>query len=235
MRAIAQPINRGMSSRSNQIRRAGGSASRATELVCVVDDDESVRRGLRRLFKSAEYAAEPFASAEDYLAREIFEGPICLVLDVRMPGLNGLELQKELESRGACEQIVFITGHNDVPTCTQAMKNGAVDFLMKPFDSEELIEAVRRALGRGKEQLRKREERREARALIDKLTPREFEVLRFVIMGLLNKQVAAEMDTAEKTIKVHRGRVMQKLRATSVPDLVRISQRAGISPARNSG
>jgi len=235
MTAIAQPINRGMSSRSNQIRRAGGSASRATELVCVVDDDESVRRGLRRLFKSAEYAAEPFASAEDYLAREIFEGPICLVLDVRMPGLNGLELQEDLESRGACEQIVFITGHNDVPTCTQAMKNGAVDFLMKPFDSEELIEAVRRALGRGKEQLRKREERREARALIDKLTPREFEVLRFVIMGLLNKQVAAEMDTAEKTIKVHRGRVMQKLRATSVPDLVRISQRAGISPARNSG
>src|SRR5437773_356572 len=195
MRAIAQPINRGMSSRSNQIRRAGGSASRATELVCVVDDDQSVRRGLRRLFKSAEYAAESFASAEDYLAREIFEGPICLVLDVRMPGLNGLELQKELESRGACEQIVFITGHNDVPTCTQAMKNGAVDFLMKPFDSEELIEAVRRALGRGKEQLRKREERREARALIDKLTPREFEVLRFVIMGLLNKQVAAEMDS----------------------------------------
>ena len=232
MRAIAQPINRGMSSRSNQIRRAGGSASRATELVCVVDDDQSVRRGLRRLFKSAEYAAESFASAEDYLAREIFEGPICLVLDVRMPGLNGLELQKELESRGACEQIVFITGHNDVPTCTQAMKNGAVDFLMKPFDSEELIEAVRRALGRGKEQLRKREERREARALIDKLTPREFEVLRFVIMGLLNKQVAAEMDTAEKTIKVHRGRVMHKLGANSVPDLVRISQRAGISPAR---
>ena len=216
------------------MRRAGGSASRATELVCVVDDDQSVRRGLRRLFKSAEYAAETFASAEDYLAREIFEGPICLVLDVRMPGLNGLELQKELESRGACEQIVFITGHNDVPTCTQAMKNGAVDFLMKPFDSEELIEAVKRALGRGKEQLRERGERREARALIDKLTPREFEVLRFVIRGLLNKQIAAEMDTAEKTIKVHRGRVVQKLGANSVPDLVRISQRAGISPARNS-
>ena len=235
MRAIAQPRDRATRSRLDQIRRAGGRVGGATELVCVVDDDQSVRRGLRRLFKSAEYAAETFASAEDYLAREIFEGPICLVLDVRMPGLNGLELQKELESRGACEQIVFITGHNDVPTCTEAMKNGAVDFLMKPFDSEELIEAVRRALGRGKEQLRKREERREARALIDKLTPREFEVLRFVIMGLLNKQVAAEMDTAEKTIKVHRGRVMQKLRATSVPDLVRISQRAGISPARNSG
>src|SRR5438093_5438538 len=232
MRAIAQPINRGMSSRSDHIRRAGGRVGGATELVCVVDDDQSVRRGLRRLFKSAEYAAETFASAEDYLAREIFEGPICLVLDVRMPGLNGLELQKELESRGACEQIVFITGHNDVPTCTEAMKNGAVDFLMKPFDSEELIEAVKRALERGKEHLRKRGQRRDARALIEKLTPREFEVLRFVIISLLNKQIAAEMDTAEKTIKVHRGRVMHKLGAHSVPDLVRISQRAGISPPR---
>jgi FixJ family two-component response regulator len=199
----------------------------------VVDDDQSVRRGLRRLFKSAGYAAETFASAEDYLAREIFEGPICLVLDVRMPGLNGLELQKTLESRGACEQIVFITGHNDVPTCTQAMKNGAVDFLMKPFDGGELIEAVKRALRRGAEYVRKRREKREARGRIDKLTPREFEVLRFVVMGLLNKQIAAEMHTAEKTIKVHRGRVMQKLGVTSVPDLVRVSQRAGVSPARH--
>jgi FixJ family two-component response regulator len=233
MRAIAKPQDRGTPSRLDQIPRAGGRVSAATELVCVVDDDQSVRRGLRRLFRSAGYAAETFSAAEDYLAREIFEGPICLVLDVRMPGLNGLELQKELESRGACEQIVFITGHNDVPTCTQAMKNGAVDFLMKPFDSEELIEAIKRALERGKEHLRTRGQRRDARSLIDKLTPREFEVLRFVIIGLLNKQIAAEMNTAEKTIKVHRGRVMQKLGASSVPDLVRISQRAGVSPARN--
>ena len=107
--------------------------SAAQELVCVVDDDQSVRRGLRRLCKSAGYATEMFASAEDYLAREIFRGATCLVLDVRMPGLNGLELQRALESRGAREQIVFITGHADVPTCAQAMKNGAVDFLLKPF------------------------------------------------------------------------------------------------------
>jgi len=202
-------------------------------LVGVVDDDQSVRRGLRRLFKSAGYAAETFASAEDYLAREIFEGPICLVLDVRMPGLNGLGLQEALESRGGCEQIVFITGHSDVPTCTQAMKNGAVDFLMKPFDDGELIEAVKRALKRGQEFRRKRGEKREARGRIDKLTPREFEVFRYVIMGLLNKQIAVELHTAEKTIKVHRGRVMRKLGVTSVPDLVRVSQRAGVSPARN--
>jgi FixJ family two-component response regulator len=207
--------------------------SKTKKLVCVVDDDQSVRRGLGRLFKSAGYAAETFASAEDYLAREIFEGPICLVLDVRMPGLNGPDLQEVLESRGACEQIVFITGHSDVPTCTKAMKNGAVDFLLKPFDDGELIEAVMRALERGQEQLHKRRGRREARGLIDKLTPREFDVFRFVILGLLNKQIAAELHTAEKTIKVHRGRVMQKLRVTSVPDLVRISQRAGVAPARN--
>ena len=204
----------------------------AQELVCVVDDDQSVCRGLRRLFKSAGYAAEMFASAEDYLARETFAGPICLVLDVRMPGLNGLDLQQVLESRGAGEQIIFITGHADVPTCTQAMKNGAVDFLMKPFDDTELIEAVRRSLVRGREFLQRRAERRVARGRIDKLTPREFEVLRFVIVGMLNKQIAAELRTAEKTIKVHRGRVMQKLGLTSVPDLVRFSQSAGVSPAR---
>lgn len=205
--------------------------SAMAELVGVVDDDQSVRRGLRRLLKSAGYAAETFASAEDYLAREIFDGPTCLILDVRMPGLNGLDLQETLEARGGCEQIVFITGHKDVPTCRQAMKNGAVDFLLKPFDSEELIAAAKNALLRGNECLRKRAERRRARGLIDKLTPREFEVLRFVIIGLLNKQIAAELQTAEKTVKVHRGRVMQKLGLTSVPDLVRLTQIAGVSPA----
>ena len=204
--------------------------SAAAELVGIVDDDQSVRRSLQRLFKSAGHAAESFSSAEDYLAREIFEGPICLVLDVRMPGLHGLGLQEALERRGAGEQIVFITGHGDVPTCKQAMKNGAVDFLTKPFDGAELIDAVKRALARGEDDLRKRGERREARGRVDKLTPREFEVFRFVIIGLLNKQIAAELRTAEKTIKVHRGRVMQKLGVNSVPDLVRISQRAGVAP-----
>jgi FixJ family two-component response regulator len=180
---------------------------------------------------SAVYDTEIFASAEDYLAREIFDGAVCLILDVRMPGLNGLELQAALESRGVGEQIVFMTGYSDVPTCTQAMKNGAVDFLMKPFDDTELIEAVKRALTRGSKFLRKRAERRLARRRIDTLTPREFEVLRFVVLGLLNKQIAAELHTAEKTIKVHRGRVMQKLGLTCVPDLVRFSESAGVSPA----
>src|SRR4029077_10296325 len=208
--------------------------SRATELVCVVDDDQSVRRALRRLFKSDGYAAEAFASAEDYLAREIFEGPICLVLDVRMPGLKGPGLQEALEKRGACEQIVFLTGHGDVPTATRAMKKGAVDFLTKPFDDEELILAVGRALKRAEEQLRRHRERREARRRIDKLTPREFEVMQLVITGMLNKQIAGEMNTAEKTVKVHRGRAMQKLGVTSVAELVRLAERAGVSPARKS-
>jgi FixJ family two-component response regulator len=201
------------------------------QLVCVVDDDQSVRRSLRRLFRSAGYSAEMFASAEDYLARETFQGPACLVLDVRMPGVNGLDLQGVLEARGACEQIVFITGHGDVPTCKKAMKNGAVDFLLKPFDDTELLNAVERALEHAASCLQKRAERRSAREQIETLTPREFEVLRFVIVGLLNKQIAAELETAEKTIKVHRGRVMQKLGLTCVPDLVRFSQRAGVLPA----
>jgi two-component system, LuxR family, response regulator FixJ len=209
------------------------SVSKTKKLVCVVDDDQSVRRALGRLFKSAGYASETFGSAENYLAREIFEGPICLILDVRMPGLKGPALQEALEKRGGCEQIVFITGHGDVPTAIRAMKNGAVDFLTKPFDDGQLIEAVKLALERGEEQLRKRGERREARERVDELTPREFEVLRFVVAGLLNKQIAAELHTAEKTIKVHRGRVMQKLGVTSVADLVRVSQRAGVGPAHN--
>jgi FixJ family two-component response regulator len=203
----------------------------AQELVCVVDDDQSVRRSLRRLFKSAGHAAEMFASSEAYLARDNFAGPICLVLDVRMPGLNGLELQQALEERGGCEQIVFITGHGDVPTCSRAMKKGAVDFLMKPFDDTDLIEAVTKGLDRSRLCLQRRDQRRTARQRIDSLTPREFEVMRFVLVGLLNKQIAAELETAEKTIKVHRGRVMQKLGLTSVADLVRFSQGAGVSPA----
>jgi len=197
----------------------------------VIDDDRSLVQSIIGLLESLGYAATGFVSAEDFLKSPDLLRSACLILDVRMPGLNGLGLQKELEARGGCEQIIFINGHGDVPTATRAMKGGAVDFLLKPFDSDELVDAVKKALLHCKEQLRKRGERRRARSLIDKLTPREFEVLRFVIMGLLNKQIASELKTAEKTIKVHRGRVMQKLGLSSVPDLVRLTQIAGISPA----
>ena len=231
MRAIAEPRDGGMSSRSNQIPKAGGRASGTTELVCVVDDDQSMRRGLRRLLKSAGYAAETFSSAEDYLAREIFKGPICLVLDVRMPGLKGPGLQEALEKPGACEQIVFLTGHGDVPTATRAMKKGAVDFLTKPFKPGELLKCVERALARSAEQRRVIAEKDEARHLFDLLTPREFEVMQLVITGMLNKQIAGELGRAEKTVKVHRGRVMQKLGITSVAELIKLVQKAGIASA----
>ena len=203
----------------------------AEGLVCVVDDDQSVRRGLHRLFQSAGKAAEMFASAEDYLARKESRGPICLVLDVGMPGLNGLDLQETLETRGGCEQIVFLTGSHEVAVCKEAMKHGAVDYLTKPFDDSELLEAIDRGLAKARECLQKRANRRGARARIEELTPREFEVLRCVIAGLLNKQIASELNVAEKTVKIHRGRVMQKLEVTSVPDLVRLAQLAGVSPA----
>ena len=198
------------------------------ELVCVVDDDKSTCQSLRRLLKLAGYSVEIFASAKEYLTREIFSGPVCLILDIRMPGLSGLELQQRLKLRNAGEQIIFITGHGDVPTCTEAMKHGAVDFLLKPFEETKLIDAVTNALARAKRFLQGRTERQLARRKIDTLTPKEFEVFQHVIRGLLNKQIAAELNITESTIKVHRGRVMRKLGLTSVPDLVRFSQSAGI-------
>jgi FixJ family two-component response regulator len=197
-------------------------------LVCVVDDDDSVRRGLTRLFRSVHLPVEAFASAQSYLDRPAHDGPICLVLDVCMPGLDGLELQRTLANGET--QIVFLTGHGDVPTCAGAMKAGAVDFLTKPVDEERLLNAVQRGLNRSLEVCDARMRRVSARALLSALTPREFEVMQRVIAGLLNKQIAAELGTAEKTVKIHRGRVMEKMHVTSVVDLVRVAQAAGVGP-----
>jgi FixJ family two-component response regulator len=196
--------------------------------VCVVDDDESIRRSLARLFRSARLPVETLPTARAYLDREPHAGPTCLVLDVRMPGLDGLELQEALKGRE--EQIVFITGHGDVPMCAGAMKAGAVDFLTKPVDDEELLAAVRRALARSAEVRRLTIERAAARAHLEALTPREFEVLQHVIAGKLNKQIADDLGAAEKTIKVHRARVMEKMGVTSVADLVRVAQAGGVAP-----
>ena len=171
-------------------------------LVYIVDDDESIRRGLSRLFRSVRLPAETFGSAQAYLDRATHTGPSCLVLDVRMPGLDGLELQQTLSQRDA--QIVFLTGHGDVPMCADAMKAGAVDFLTKPVDDEYLLRAVSRALARSVEVRKAAAERAAARARLDTLTPREFEVMQRVIAGLLNKQIADELGAAEKTIKIHR-------------------------------
>jgi FixJ family two-component response regulator len=194
----------------------------------VVDDDESIRRSLSRLFRSLGLPAETFPSANSYLERPLHEGPSCLVLDVQMPGLDGLELQQTLVRREA--QIVFITGHGDVPMCAEAMKAGAVDFLTKPVDENDLLAAVGRALARSVKVRESAWQRAGARVLLDKLTPREFEVFQGVIAGLLNKQIGDELGAAEKTIKIHRGRVMGKLGVISVADLVRIATTAGVSP-----
>jgi FixJ family two-component response regulator len=199
-----------------------------TALVFLIDDDASVRKGVSRLLRSAGYNCETFASANDFLAREPHRGPTCLIVDVRMPGLNGMELQEVLLERRREEQLVFITGHGDISMCSQAMKAGAVDFLPKPFGDDQLLESVARALSRSTEQRQRTVEKSKARRLLDSLTPREFEVMQLVVTGMLNKQIASELAIAEKTVKVHRGRVMQKLEVASVAELVRLGQRAGM-------
>jgi FixJ family two-component response regulator len=204
--------------------------SPANSLVFLIDDDASVRRGVSRLLRSAGYNNEAFDSASDFLARDQHHGPACVIVDVRMPGINGMDLQALLIQRRREEQLVFITGHGNISMCAQAMKAGAIDFLPKPFRASELLECVERALARAAEQRRRGADKTEARRLLDLLTPREFEVMQLVITGKLNKQIAGELGTAEKTIKVHRGRVMKKLGLSSVAELVRLVETAHVAP-----
>ena len=198
--------------------------------IFVIDDDASIRKSLSRLLRSAGYTTETFASAEEFLGREHFNGIGCLLLDVQMPGLSGMDLQKELSKADYHMSIVFITGHGDIPMSVQAMKRGAVDFLTKPFDDEELLQAVKKAIEIDREAKAERAEVHDLRRRIDTLTPREHEIFRYVITGMLNKQIALKLDIAEKTVKVHRGRIMEKLRVESVADLVRLAEKAGIKP-----
>src|SRR5215813_15131892 len=158
-------------------------------LIFLIDDDPSVRKGVSRLLRSAGYKSEAFKSGSDFLAREQHAGPSCVIVDVRMPGLNGMDLQETLIQRRREEQLIFITGHGDISMCAQAMKAGAVDFLPKPFRDTELLECVERALARSAEQQRRGAEKSEARRLLDLLTPREFEVMQLVVTGMLNKQI----------------------------------------------
>jgi len=202
----------------------------ANSLVFLIDDDASVRRGVSRLLRSAGFKNEAFGSASDFLTRDQHSGPACVIVDVRMPGINGIDLQDLLLQRRREEQLVFITGHGSISMCAQAMKAGAVDFLPKPFRSDELLQCVERALTRAAEQRRRDAEKTGARRLLDLLTPREFEVMQLVVTGMLNKQIADELGTAEKTIKVHRGRVMKKLGIASVAELVRLVETARVAP-----
>ncbi len=199
--------------------------------VFVVDDDASVRRALQRLMASVKLRVETFASAREFLGCQPARGPACLVLDVRMPGLSGLDLQHELSRADQTLPIIFITGHGDIPMSVRAMKAGAVDFLQKPFNDQELLDAVHQALARNRRARRERAELAEIEQRLGSLTRREYEVLTLVITGMLNKQIAAELGVVEKTIKVHRARVMQKLRVVSVAELVRLAEKAAVPPA----
>ncbi len=201
--------------------------------VFVVDDDESVRTSLANLLATEDYAVEIFASAGEYLAREPYPGPACLVLDVRLPGLDGLALQRQLKENDRTEQIIFITGHGDIPMAIGAMKRGAVDFLPKPFRDDGLLSAVAQALARSAKDCQQRGEMLESRSRLAKLTPREFEVFRLVIGGFLNKEIGAELGVTIRTIKTHRARVMQKMGVVSVAELVRLAQKTGVAPAPN--
>jgi len=199
--------------------------------VFIIDDDPSARRGLTRLVSAAGMNVESFASAGDFLASGRCGGPGCIVLDVRMPGMSGPQLQAELGKAEYCMPIIFLSAHGDIPTTAEAMKRGAVDFLTKPVDREDLLEAIRLSLVKDAENRAQRAEISSLQARITKLTPREYQVMTYVIGGMLNKQIATTLGIAEDTVKIHRGRVMQKLGIESVAELVRLCDRAGIAPA----
>jgi len=197
-------------------------------LVGIVDDDQSVRKGLARLVKAAGYRVEVFASAREFLARPQQEEPCCLLLDLRMPGLTGLELQEALATAGRQMSIVFISGHGDVVGSVRAMKGGAIDFLTKPVDARELLGAIERAVAKASTAQREHVRAMDLQGRLETLTVREAQVFALVVTGMLNKQIAAELGIVEKTVKVHRARVMEKMRAGSLAELVRLADQAGI-------
>jgi FixJ family two-component response regulator len=197
-------------------------------IVFVVDDDVSVREALENLMRSVGLRVESFPSAREFLARRHGDEPGCLVLDVRLPDLGGLDLQKRMAELRLDIPIIFITGHGDVPTSVQAMKAGALEFLTKPFADQVLLEAIRQAVKRHRAVRKQRAEMRQLRDRYESLTPREREVMRWVVSGLLNKQIAGELGTSEITIKVHRRHVMHKMKAVSLAQLVKMSERLGI-------
>jgi len=202
----------------------------ASAIVFVVDDDISVRESLELLINTAGWHAETFASAQEFLARPRVTIPSCLVLDVTLPGLNGLELQQRLAQRTDMP-IIFITGYGDVPTTVRAMKAGAVEFLTKPFNYDVLVDAIDQAIARSRTELHRDSEAQALRDRYATLTQREREVMALVVSGLLNKRIAGELGITEITVKAHRGQVMRKMKAASLPDLVTMAARLGVHPA----
>jgi len=199
-----------------------------SQVVFVIDDDASMRDAVSRLLNAVGLTVQTFASAREFLAGRLPDVPGCAVLDVRLPGLSGLDLQREMVERGIHIPVIFITGHGDIPMSVQAMKAGAVEFLTKPFRDQDLLDAVRSGIQLDRQGRKERAELAELRDGLRQLTPREREVMSLVVAGLLNKQIALRLGTSEKTIKIHRGHVMQKMRADSLADLVRMSQKLGI-------
>jgi FixJ family two-component response regulator len=217
---------RGLSRRSAEI-----DAAAEAPVVFVVDDDESVRDSLRRLMRSVGFKVEIFPSARSFLDAGRPDAPGCLVLDVRLPGLSGLDLQRELAATDAALPVIFITGHGDIPMSVRAMKAGAVEFLTKPFREHELLDAIRNAIERDRAMRAERRERAELRRRYESLAPRERDVLVHIVGGLLNKQIAGELGITEATVKEQRGHLMAKMQAGSVAELVRFASRLGVTPA----
>jgi FixJ family two-component response regulator len=205
-----------------------GLASSQEPIVFIVEDDLSFREALKRLFRTVSVRTEVFGSAAELLQSKLPDVPSCLILDVRLPGLSGLDIQRELAKTGVHIPIIFITGHGDIPMSVEAMKAGAVDFLTKPFRDQEMLDAVVRAIERDRERRERETEASGLRALFESLSPREREVMGLVTTGLMNKQVAAECGLSEITVKIHRGNVMRKMGARTLADLVRMADSLGI-------
>jgi len=201
-----------------------------TETIFVIDDDESVRRSLSLFLKATKYDVEAYSSSEEYLAREPYDGIGCLILDVNLGGKTGLELQEELKTNGSHLPIIFITGIGDIHMSVAALKNGAINFLEKPFKDEELLQSISEALAISKKIKAENDELKNARSLIDALTLRENEVLKYLLTGMLNKQIGDELKIAEHTVKLHRISICEKLGVKSVAEIIHIAAKAGVYP-----